>query len=198
MRALGLLAALALPVGGAAEGLPALHDVTGAAAGDGLHVHAEPDAATPVLGTLAPGTAGVEVVATDATGRWGQVNAGEAAGWAALGRLVRRVGPEDGAFPAVAACFGTEPFWQLRLEGKAAIWSEPGREAAGRVVSRLSSIARPDRHGLVAELEGALLTGVIATRPCSDGMSDRAYGLAFDAVHSGAVLSGCCSLAPLR
>lgn len=191
---LALLLALGLPAGMAAEGLPALHDVTGVATDDVLHIRARPDASAPVLGALASDATGVEVVGTDQTGRWGQVNLAGETGWAALHYLARQPGQEEGTFPPVASCFGTEPFWTLRLKDGAATWVEPGREIAGRIVARLASSSPRDRYGLVAEMEGTRLSGVIAPRACSDGMSDRAWGLAFDALYGDAVLSGCCSL----
>lgn len=194
MRAMALVLALAMPACGTADGLPALHDVTGVAADDVLNVRARPDATAPVLGTLRPDATAVEVVAADAAGRWGQVNVPGGSGWAALRYLARQPGQEEGAFPPVASCFGTEPFWTLRLDDDAATWAEPERESAGQVVARLTSSARPGRYGLVAELDGTRLSGVIAARACSDGMSDRVYGLAFDAIHGDTILSGCCSL----
>lgn len=195
MRTLALLLALMAPVGAAGEGMPALHDVTGVAAGDVLNVRARPDASAPILGVLDPEATGVEVVAADGSGRWGQVNLAGEAGWASLRYLSRQPGQDAGTFPRVAACFGTEPFWNLRLDGDVATWSEPEREASGQVEARIDASARPDRHGLVARIDGTPLMGVIAARTCSDGMSDRAFGLAFDAIFGDAVLSGCCTLA---
>ncbi len=59
-----------------------------------------------------------------------------------------------------------------------------------------SSAARRDRHGLVAVIDDVPLSGIIAARQCSDGMSDREYGLSLDAIFGEQVLSGCCTLAP--
>lgn len=196
MRALALLLALAGPVQAAQDAWPALHDVTGVAADDVLHVRAGPSAGAPAIGALAPDAAGVEVIAVDEALDWGRVNVREGSGWVSMRHLARRPGQVVGSFPPIAACFGTEPFWTLRLDGEAATWSTPEGEVAGRVTARLASSARRDRHGLVADAGGVPLTGVIAAEACSDGMSDRLYGLAFDAVFGGEVLSGCCSLAP--
>jgi hypothetical protein len=58
--------------------------VTGVEAGDVLDVRAEPTTGAAVVGTLAPEAPGAEVVATDPTGNWGELNAGAGPGWAAL------------------------------------------------------------------------------------------------------------------
>ena len=186
--ALALLLALAGPARATQDAWPALFDVTGVAVGDVLHVRAGPGVAHAAIGALARDAAGVEVIAPDASARWGRVNLAEGAGWVSMRHLARRPGQWAGAFPEVSACFGTEPFWQLRIDGDAVAWSTPEGDAAGRVTGRLGSVARRDRHGLVAVLDGAPLTGVISAEACSDGMSDR--------VHGGDVLSGCCTLVP--
>lgn len=176
-------------------GWPALHDVVDVAPDDILNVRARPDARAPVIGVLAPDAGGVEVIEADETLRWGRVNAGEASGWASLRYLERRPGQWDGAFPAIAACFGTEPFWTLEVAGDRLEWITPGGRVAGEVSARLGSVARRDRHGLAGSVEGAPLAAVIRGERCGDGMSDRAYGLAFDAILGSVVYSGCCTLA---
>ena len=48
--------------------------------------------------------------------------------------------------------------------------------------------------------DGATATAVVRRQACSDGMSDRAYGLSAEVLIGGAesrvLLSGCCSIAP--
>lgn len=66
-----------------AEVYLALHDVTGVAANDVLNIRENPDAASPVIGTLAPDATGVEVILVD--DGWALVNAGERSGYASCG-----------------------------------------------------------------------------------------------------------------
>jgi hypothetical protein len=197
MRLLPILLLLVLPHAAQAtqDGWPALFDVTGVAIDDVLNVRAAPDASAPIVGTLAPDARGVEVIRANDRLTWGLVTTRERSGWVSLAFLERRPGQWDGAFPALASCVGTEPFWSLTLEGDAATLTTPESRIEGTVVARLGSLNRRDRHGLrVALPEGRSIAGVISTEACSDGMSDRAYGLALDALHGEAVLSGCCSL----
>ena len=117
------LAVLVLAAGaaGAQEGLPALHSVTGVAAGDVLNVRDAPRASAGRVGALAPGAAGVEVTAIREG--WGRVNVGERSGWASLAFLEAEPGgslPEIGAF----SCFGTEPFWSLDVVADGAFISK--------------------------------------------------------------------------
>jgi hypothetical protein len=72
--------------------LPALFDVTGVASGDVLNLRAEPSAQATIIGSFPADATGIEVIATDSSGRWGQVNAVERAGWASLAYLARQPG----------------------------------------------------------------------------------------------------------
>ncbi|MEM7487835.1 MAG: peptide-binding protein [Pseudomonadota bacterium] len=196
----GALIALALglaagPAAATQDAWPALHDVTGVASNDTLNVRADPSADAQIVGALPHDTRGVEVIRPDDQQGWGLVNLGEGTGWVSLRFLARRPGQWQGAFPPLAACFGTEPFWTLRLDGDAVTFATPEDEAAGTVTARLGSSARRDRHGLRARIGERPLSSIVAARACSDGMSDRAYGLAFDALLGDEVLSGCCTLA---
>lgn len=193
---LTVLFLLAGPAHATQDAWPALYDVTGVGAGDVLNVREGPSARTRAIGSLSSDARGVEILERDEPTGWGRVNLPEGPGWVSMRYLSRRPGQWAGAFPPVAACFGTEPFWRLELEGEAATWSVPGGEVRGQVEGRLSSAARRDRYGLVLALGEGRLAGVIAARACSDGMSDRLYGLAFDAVWGDDVFSGCCTLAP--
>jgi uncharacterized membrane protein len=179
----------------AAQDLPALYDVTGVAAGDVLNIRAEPDAGAAILGGLAPDARGVEVVAI-ADG-WAQVNSGEASGHVALRFLTPQPGPAWHALERPLTCFGTEPFWSLKIDPAAgeAILSRP----ATNDVTYATGKAYPGSAAF--PVAGLPLTGgrivLLAARACSDGMSDRMFGIGasfhppgFDSVP----LTGCCSL----
>jgi uncharacterized membrane protein len=189
----------ALIAAGPARDLPALHHVTGVAADDVLNVRAAPDPESDILGTLAPGASGIEVVAT--AGNWAQINTGERAGWASLAFLDAQQG---GAFPEVPSfsCFGTEPFWSIDVtQSGPAKFDDPERPdppamLAGAV---MPASGMRNRYGLVAVWPQGRMTLAIRAEQCSDGMSDRLYGLSVGIVATGAlqrVLSGCCTIAP--
>lgn len=177
--------------------LPALHRVTGVAADDVLNVRAGPSAQTEIVGTLAPDATGIGVVRTE--GGWGLVNAGERAGWASLRFLEAEPGgtlAEAGAL----SCFGTEPFWSLKIApgAEAVLTSPENMDGAAYEVSELRRMPAALEKYLVdgSGPEGAV-AAIIQRAACNDGMSDRAFGLDVSVVLSGGdrrVLSGCCTL----
>lgn len=194
IRLLVLLVAMA--AGTAQADLPALYRVTGVAQADTLNVRAAPGTSGAVIGTLAPDADGVEVTALSPDGKWAQVNTGEASGWAAL-RFLQRVSGTP--FPLRATCFGTEPFWSLELGEEAVFDQMSGVEFRFDRAADLRSANRTDRTAILADGPLGRLTGTVSAQACSDGMSDRAYGLSIDAVldfRTGGprLISGCCTL----
>ncbi len=202
-RAMTLGAALAAagPAEATQEAVPGLYDVIDVSAHDVPNVRAEPSGAARIVGALAPDVRAVEVVGIDRTGRWMRVNVGERAGWVARRFLAARPGEWQGRIPDRLSCAGTEPFWRLDIwpggHEFTAMDAEPLRYGPG---TWLPAEGRRDRWALRAWSEGRGLTAVVAERACSDGMSDRAYGLGVEVILSDAegahYLSGCCSLVP--
>lgn len=201
--ALAVLLALAAPLG--AEELPALHDVTGVAANDQLNIREAPSASSSLLGSFPPGTEGVEVTGLSPDGRWGRVNLEERSGWVSLRYMARQPGPDWSALARPLACFGTEPFWSLNFkasEGTAA-FNRMGEAQIGLWVNWAAPVS--GRRGQVGlAIEGPARTGFLTLtgQDCSDGMSDRAYGIAVALFLNGTGSStteaqgwsGCCSL----
>ncbi|MDP3197487.1 COG3650 family protein [Tabrizicola sp.] len=195
MRILILFLLLSHPL--QAEEFPALFAVTGVADDDVLNIRARPDAGSPIIGSLAPDATGVEVIAT--RGNWALVNGGEGSGYASMRFLTREPGPAWNALQAPLICRGTEPFWSLEIDpqSRATRFLTPEDQAPApesmtgvwpaEPWARSAAIGLPD--GL------AVLTGA----ECSDGMSDRSYGIVVDIFRTGPAderrLSGCCLLA---
>ena len=195
IRFLLLFLALALPL--RAEEFPALHAVTGVAADDVLNIRARPDAGSPIIGTLAPDAAGVEVVGT--SGKWARVNTGEGSGYAALRFLVREPGPAWNALLSLLVCFGTEPFWSLEIDPQAGTTRYLTPEDQAPDPDPITGLwpAEPWARSAAVGLPDGL--AVLTGQACSDGMSDRAYGIAVDIFRTGpggtARVAGCCRLA---
>lgn len=181
-----------------AQPLPQLYDVSGVAAGDVLNIRAAPSADAVIVGALAPDARGIEVVAQDPAGRWGQVNSGDGAGWVALRFMAARgVVIDADNLPVGLRCFGTEPFWSPDNIGGALRFSGPdmARELPLWIAQDGGPAGDLRRMIRFAGLNGP---GVAFLYPaaCSDGMSDRAYGLAISAMmgQDSPLFSGCCSL----
>ncbi|MCA0920327.1 SH3 domain-containing protein [Pseudooceanicola nanhaiensis] len=188
----------------AQEGFPALYDVSGVAANDVLNMRAAPDPSAPIVGTLAPDATGIEAVQADADSGWLRVNSGETAGWASPAYLTRQPGQPDGTQPALTRCFGTEPFWSLMPAGAGWTFQQAGGAATflpsgwqGTAAGRSDRYATILLAGKGADVAGTIVVG---RDICSDGMSDRLYGLTVDMILTGdlgpAHYAGCCSIAP--
>ncbi|MCB6178057.1 SH3 domain-containing protein [Rhodobacter sp. Har01] len=195
MRSCFILAALiACPATGLAEDLPALFDVTGVARGDVLNIRAQPSARAPVVDTLPPDARGIEVVAQ--IGAWGAVNTGEGTGYASMTYLKPAPGPGWASLEVPLRCVGTEPFWGLDYapEDQVLTLSLPDEgEREMPVTATWPALPWSPLVGL-GMAEG---TAVLRPEECSDGMSDRTFGLALDLFLTGAApmhFAGCCSL----
>lgn len=175
--------------------LPARSAVTGVADDDVLNIRAAPDASSPVVGTLAPDAADVEVIDVSDDGAWALVPLREGIGWAAA-RFLRIEDADPTAIPFPLRCVGTEPFWGVEL-----------REDGGATYDRMDEGARELRYlGRAATHDGFVLAFddggqtrdfTVMRRECSDGMSDRPYGFAVINWNRGEeVLGGCCFLLP--
>lgn len=183
--------------------LPTLFDVAGVKAGDVLNIRAAPSARAEIIGMLDHDARDIEVVAHDRTGRWGEVNTGERSGWVALRYLAYRTGIWEGdGLPPGLHCLGTEPFWGLRPKGEAVVLSTP--DAPDRTLALETVLAtgifRDPRRALIARDPEGRLTAAMTPKACSDGMSDRAYGLEIGVILEGgttpSLLTGCCSIQP--
>lgn len=215
------LAALAPPAAAETGGpLPALHDVTGVAAGGTLPLRAGPRPAGEAVGALPADARGVEVLAVEPGPmgtRWARVALPEGDAWVEARFLARR--EDEGDWLPPVACIGTEPFWTFELgAGEIAGLAFPGAKAAPVFVTRRTRSANdPRSHGLTARwdgpegdpatfgITGAPVAGVLRRAACSDGMSDRPYGIAIDLLlgtlgpdgrADTAHLGGCCRLDP--
>ena len=183
------------PLAVRAEVYPALYDVTGVAAGDVLNLRAAPDAASAIIGTLAPDATGVEVVAVQ--DGWALVNTTESAGYAKLRFLVRQPGPDWNAMDFPLHCLGTEPFWDLAIvpQTRTAWLSTPEHAAPEPLAMGQVWPALPWSPLAAFALPEGFVT--LSPAECSDGMSDRHYGIAVDIFLTRPDrprFSGCCGL----
>lgn len=199
-----LIFLMMLIAGPAAAELPALFDVTGVAADDVLNIRENPRATGAKVGDLAPDRTGVEVVELSESGDWGRVNSGEGSGWVRMTFLSEQPGPGEGEtlFGQPLACSGTEPFWSMAFAPNvdavfAPIDSEPvAFTVAADMMS--SNVAGQAQAVIAGAYGGETVTGIVRRAICSDGMSDRVFGLSLDMVMTDGdgsrLLSGCCTL----
>ncbi|MEM9318702.1 MAG: SH3 domain-containing protein [Pseudomonadota bacterium] len=197
-----LVAALVLwPWAVLAEGFPALYDVSGVARDDVLNIRQGPGANHPIFGAFGPFQTEIEVTGEAAETGWLRVNLGEGIGWVSP-QFMTRTGPDwQGGMPERYACFGSEPFWLLHVNGATASWQDPEIGARRYTQSEQGpSVHVPDMMAARFEADAAnRVTALITQRSCSDGMSDRAYGLGATLIRDAAqtqIMQGCCSIAP--
>ena len=210
IRVLCLLIAMAAPAYATQDGWPALYNVSGVAADDVLNIRSAPGTSGNVIGSIAADAENIEVMRdNDGRGTWGLVNTSEGTGWVSLAFMARQPNQWAGQMPDIRQCFGTEPFWSLTHSGATVTLTTPeGPTRTGLVSGRFRSGNRIDRfvyNGSFFPIDDNIvdITLLIRTESCSDGMSDRAYGLTVDMFLSGGtdpepvgLYSGCCSIAP--
>ena len=201
---LGLFLVVASPAAATQEYiLPTLFDVTGVAANDVLNIRAAPNASATIIGTLSPRARDIEVVGYDETGRWARINTGERSGWAALRYLAYQVDVwTPGTLPPTLHCLGNEPFWSFRPRGDNVVFSTPDAPKGVMRIEQVlaTGVFRDPRRSVTAQGENGRMTAVMVPMACSDGMSDRSYGLDVTVILEGRgepqMLTGCCSIAP--
>lgn len=175
---------------------PALYQVTDVETK--LNVRAEPSTEAAIIGALAPDARDVEVVGVDASGDWARVNIGEGAGWVSRAFLSSQGDLwAANSLPDSLRCFGTEPFWDLRHTGDTLVQGSPGAEDRPLAIDSVTGAAGSGSRVVIARDKTGTVTLGIAPEHCSDGMSDRAFGLGAEVNEAGSpALIGCCSVAP--
>lgn len=185
------------------QNLPELFTVKDVDSTDKLNIRLAPSASAEVIGTFEPGQSGIEVVAQSTDGTWSKVNSGEASGWVASKFL--EVQPNtwvNGKLPSNLTCYGTEPFWSLSAkEGALTYRPMDGEEKTLSEIQIMDRNFEGDRNRFILARSGnEQVTAVIQPGQCSDGMSDRSFGLTsvliFQGGDDGAKINhGCCSIA---
>lgn len=91
------------------------------------------------------------------------------------------------------SCFGTEPFWGLKLEGSKVSLSFPlGEEAkTEKVISRITAYGVSEDVAFVVKINNGSAT--IIAGECSDGMSDEIYPFHIVFSSDDNVFYGCCN-----
>ena len=178
----------------ASEMWPSLYDVVDVASDDVLNVRSEPTAQSQIVGSLAHDATDIEVVELSDNG-WGRVNIGEGSGWVSM-RYMDGIPRLSGYFPPITSCYGTEPFWGLIYESDLVTLSFPTGPDVTTSIQQTIDIWTLTRFGIA----GDGLTGIIRHQSCTDGMSDRRYGLSMDLMvqtnGEWAQYSDCCSIQP--
>ncbi len=197
-RILAVLLTLFLSQAVLAQDFPALHRVTGVSASDVLNIRAEPDARAPIVGAFSPGQVGIEVIGLNEDRTWGLVRSGDGVGWSSMRFLAREHAESWRDGGQSLTCSGTEPFWTLSLflPSNRAEYVSPDDSFEMRTDAPvLPSTAFPPT--LALPFSGAREgVAVVRNGVCSDGMSDRLYGLEVQVYWRGQAqgLTGCCTL----
>ncbi len=201
MRVLvSILFALSFASAAWSEALPAYYDVTNVAPDDVLNIREAPGTAASIIGKLSHEDTNIEVVSFDKAREWGQVNIGEMSGWVSLKFLTRQPGQVEDELPTPLVCTGTEPFWSLEIAGgETAQLSRPGETAVDvKMLEPVTASNRTDRYAIFGQGGDRVYTFIFHRDACSDGMSDRAYGMSVDLFLTEdkgvSYVTGCCNL----
>ena len=183
--------------------LPSLFAGDGVSNGEVIDIHADPDEAAPIIAHIPSDARDIEVVAVDASQAWGRVNHVEASGWLPLARVAEQNDVwKPGELPQGTSCYGTEPFWSIQTLEDAAVFTTIGEDPITLPNTGILDSGQSGDQRRVAVFEDDALRLTLVTSPdhCSDGMSDRAFGLTAHVVYEAGplpdLLRGCCSIAP--
>ena len=101
--------------------------------------------------------------------------------------------PGDTSSDMVFRAFGTEPFWNLNVEGERLVWTTPENQAG----TTLSATRVPSLVGIVMHGEDAGQAFTLDVQPgaCSDGMSDNRYDHVARFEYRGQQYRGCAEMA---
>lgn len=198
-RLLALLLFIATVSGVQAHPLPQLYDVQDVAAYDALNIRAAPNSRAEIIGALPHDAQHIEVVAANDAGTWGQVNSGEGSGWVNLRYLVARgVHIDNYNLPDGLFCMGTEPFWSISNTGGSLHYDTPDSPGQDLPIwiAQDTGIAQDLRRMVHMGGIGGQASAFIYPASCSDGMSDRAFGLSISLMTApdAPLLTGCCTL----
>ncbi len=179
---------------------PALFNVSGVAHGDVLNVRAGPGVSHDIIGSLARNATGIEVVGTNQERTWARVSFGEFSGWASMRFLARTSPSWNAGLPTPLYCYGTEPFWSYERLIGGGNWSDfetPGEPYAELFVGHPAARG-PNSFAMDLDSGSSTITAFLRRGICSDGMSDRDYGIIAQFLRrSGGqtvLYDGCCSL----
>ena len=178
----------------AADDFPALYSVNGVAANDVLNIRQAPDPTSPIIGTLAPDAAGVEVV--DESDGWASVNTGEALGYAAARFLSAESGSPWYQLEQPISCSGTEPFWSFEIDTPKMTTTFTSATSEKPRVLPIQGLWPGNSWSTSAAVAVAEGMAVLRHEACNDGMSERGYGIAIDIFLNGGNhrISGCCTM----
>jgi uncharacterized membrane protein len=182
---------------------PALYDVAGIAADDVLQIRSTPDAGADSMGSLAADATGIEVVSLSDDGMWAELSRDEAVGWVAVKFLQRQ---DDGAWFGLHVplyCLGTEPFWRINIDPAAKMGTYNALDGVDRPlgIGTMWSHGTPWATTVGVRFDDQNAMAILRGEACSDGMSERAYGISIDLFVTEAdagniIWSGCCSITP--
>jgi uncharacterized membrane protein len=202
LRALAL-AVLASSAHAQPNDYPALYDVAGITADDVLQIRGTPDAGADSVGSLAADATGIEVVSLSDDGMWAELSRDESAGWVAVKFLKRQ---EDGAWFGLNVplnCLGTEPFWRIDINPKTKTSIYNALDGVDRplAIGTTWSHSTPWATTVGVRFDDQNAMAVMRSEACSDGMSERAYGISIDLFVTDSdagniTWSGCCSITP--
>lgn len=180
-----------------AQDLPDRYRVSDVAPNDVLNIRSDPNAASDIIGAFGPYALNVEVLRT--LDGWGQVPTPEGMGWVSMRFLAPNPWPTN-EVPRPLSCSGTEPFWTFTMWPRGTEYRELAINDGRPRPQTLLSEDVSDGGFLIRTREGPTLerTLIVNARACSDGMSDRPFGMTAviftQAPDGNYVQNGCCTM----
>ena len=101
---------------------------------------------------------------------------------------------------SVSACFGTEPFWSLKLSDKALQFKLSGDDSETKTIAKTTARSASGRssdwlalfQGQTKEKAGRFMNVIVKQQECSDGMSDELHPYSVEVLSGTSLYTGCC------
>ena len=100
------------------------------------------------------------------------------------GKTFDAVAPDE-----VVTLTGTEPFWNLVVDGQNGVWTTPDNQPGTQIA--VARFAGNNGLSFTGMLDGKSLTATLTPGECSDGMSDRRFPFVATIALGGETLAGC-------
>lgn len=170
---------------------PFLSLVVGVGSNDILNVRSLPSANSADVGDLPFDAKDVEIIDISDDRKWGKINQSESVAWVRLCYI--SPSPDQALFERLS-CHGNEPFWNFKIQGARFHFDRLDGETILAELKGWQSSPNDIRDYGIQSNDQQSVSISLTRASCSDGMSDRAYGLKTTAFVDGKFYSGCCSL----
>ncbi|MCB1776092.1 MAG: hypothetical protein KDI50_01525 [Candidatus Competibacteraceae bacterium] len=181
-----------------------IYAVTGVARDDALNIRSRPEASAARVGVIPPDGTGIRLLGPTAkvgSSTWREIEYQGMRGWVNARFLAAPPArPDTDGLEMDLQCLGTEPFWNMHIQGSRMELDRMGNKTSFTVSAPVASANHANIWSMTFANPATGAHGVAfveRTGHCSDDMSDHRYEYTLRTrFGDDAVLSGCCNRKP--